>query len=102
MSGFGEKFTHNAIVLVTAQVYLPDGSLMIEGYGTIPPNKPARMTLPVVGGTGVYMNARGSLAVRSYRKRGENETRLPPRALGTYQKAFRRYESGDRGRATRP
>jgi hypothetical protein len=75
LSGFGEKFTHRATVLVTAQAYLPDGTLLIEGFGTIPPGAPAKLKLPVIGGTGVYANARGYLAVRNPRG-GESRSRL--------------------------
>jgi hypothetical protein len=64
MTGFGTNFTHRATVLVNAQVYLPDGTLMIEGYATLRPDGPNKFKLPVVGGTGVYDNARGYIAVR--------------------------------------
>jgi hypothetical protein len=75
LSGFGEKFTHRATVLVTAQAYLPDGTVLVEGYGTIPPGAPAKLKLPVIGGTGVYANARGYLTVRNLRG-GESRSRL--------------------------
>ena len=64
VTGFGAKFTHRATVLVQAQVFLPDGTLMIEGYSDVPPDGPHTFVLPVVGGTGVYANARGSIEVR--------------------------------------
>jgi hypothetical protein len=70
LSGFGRDFTHRATVLVTAQLYLPDGTLLVEGFGTIPPGAPAKMKLPVIGGTGVYDNARGHVVVRNLRGGG--------------------------------
>jgi hypothetical protein len=69
MTGFGEKFTHSATVLFQAQVYLPDGTLFVEGYASLPAGeRPGRFKLPVVGGTGVYGNARGYLKVRAGRR----------------------------------
>ena len=73
MSGFGTNFDHRATVLVQAQVYLPDGTLMIEGFGAIAPERPARFKLPVVGGTGVYDNARGYLSVRDIGNTGRTK-----------------------------
>jgi len=63
MTGFGKRFTHRAALLVTAQVNLPDGTLVIEGYSNVPPDGPHTFKLPVVGGTGVYDNARGYVVV---------------------------------------
>ncbi len=64
VTGFGANFTHRATILVNAQVYLPDGTLMIVGYGNIPPDGPHRFKLPVIGGTGVYDNARGYMTTQ--------------------------------------
>jgi hypothetical protein len=75
LSGFGANFDRRATVLVTAQAYLPDGTLLIEGFGTIPPDAPAKVKLPVIGGTGVYVNARGYLVARNLRG-GEGRSRL--------------------------
>lgn len=75
ISGFGPKFTRRATVLVTAQVYLPDGSLLVEGFAGIPAGKPARIRVPVIGGTGVYDNARGYLIARNI-PGGESRSKL--------------------------
>jgi hypothetical protein len=64
IDGFGERFSHKGTVLFVAQAYLPGGSLMIEGYGQVNPNGPSRFVFPVVGGTGIYANARGTVTVR--------------------------------------
>ena len=68
MTGFGPNFSHNAVVLFPAQVYLPDGTVFVQGYGGLPPDGPVRLTLPVVGGTGVYDNVRGYVNVRGARR----------------------------------
>jgi hypothetical protein len=64
VTGFGAKFTHRATILATAQIYLPDGTLMAMGYGNIPAAGPHRFTVPIVGGTGVYANARGYMTTQ--------------------------------------
>jgi hypothetical protein len=64
VTGFGKNFSHRATLLVQAQVFLPDGTMMIEGYSNVPPNGPHVFKLPVIGGTGVYDNARGYIVVR--------------------------------------
>jgi len=64
ITGFGDNFSHKATVLFVAQAYLPGGSLLIEGYGQPSPNGPSRFVFPVVGGTGSYANARGTVVVR--------------------------------------
>jgi hypothetical protein len=63
-TGFGPKFQLHASVLFTVQAYLPGGSVLVQGFGEINPNGPSRFTIPVVGGTGVYANARGYVKVR--------------------------------------
>jgi hypothetical protein len=74
VSGFGPDVTRRATVLAAAQLYLPDGTLFIEGYGSIRADAPPTLKLPVIGGTGVYDNARGEVVVRGLR--GEGRTRL--------------------------
>jgi hypothetical protein len=64
VTGFGAKFTHRATILATAQMYLPDGTLMAMGYGNIPADGPHKFTVPIVGGTGVYANARGYMTTQ--------------------------------------
>ena len=71
VTGFGTNFDHRAALFVEAQLYLPDGTLLIEGFGDLSPSRPARFKLPVVGGTGVYDNARGYLVARDL---GNGET----------------------------
>ena len=48
---------------MTAQVFLPAGSLLVEGYARFGgAEKPA--TFPIVGGTGRYATARGYVISR--------------------------------------
>jgi hypothetical protein len=63
MTGFGPNFSHKAIVLIQAQIYLPDGSIFVEGFAGLTPDGPATLLLPVLGGTKNYANARGFLKV---------------------------------------
>jgi hypothetical protein len=64
VTGFGARFNHPALVLISAQAYIPGGSVIVHGYGHLNADGPARLTLPVVGGTGLYDNARGFVRVR--------------------------------------
>ena len=64
MTGFGSNFSHRATVLFQAQAYLPDGSIFVEGYGSLAPDGPTRLELPIVGGTRIYANAHGYVKVR--------------------------------------
>ena len=64
ITGFGPKFTHKGTILFVAQVFLQQGTLLVQGYGQVDPNGESRFTLPVVGGTGAYSGARGYLNVR--------------------------------------
>jgi len=73
VTGFGRNFSHNATVLFVAQLYLPGGTLLLEGYGQVSPDGPSRITFPVIGGTGIYANARGSM---NFRNLGESTRRL--------------------------
>jgi hypothetical protein len=68
MTGFGPNFSHRAVVLIQAQVYLPDGSIFLEGYVSLKPDGPATFLLPVLGGTKNYANARGFLKVLAGRR----------------------------------
>jgi len=63
ITGFGPKFTHKATILFVAQVFVPRGTLLVQGYAPVSPNGPSPLTLPVVGGTGAYADARGFLNV---------------------------------------
>lgn len=63
VSGFGPDFTHKGTILFVAQVFLQRGTLLVQGYGRVSPNRESRFTLPVVGGTGIYSGARGHLDV---------------------------------------
>lgn len=76
--GFGPRFSHRALALFEAQVYLPDGTLFGEGYGELRPDGPTRFDVPVVGGTGVYSNARGFVRVRAGERRTLLEFNLSP------------------------
>lgn len=73
VTGFGPNFSRKATVLFVAQLYLPGGTLLLEGYGQVSPNGPSRITFPVLGGTGIYANASGSM---NFRNMGENTRRL--------------------------
>ena len=64
VTGFGPRFSHSALMLFDAQAYLPGGSVVAEGYGRLNPDGPTRLTLPVIGGTGIYANVRGQVNVR--------------------------------------
>lgn len=64
VTGFGPRFSHSALMLFEAQAYLPGGSVIAEGYGRLNPDGPTRLTLPVIGGTGIYANVRGQVNVR--------------------------------------
>jgi len=61
-----------AVGLLVAQVFLPDGSLLIEGYTRFGgAEKPS--TFPVLGGTGSYAASRGYVISRPL---GSNRTQL--------------------------
>jgi hypothetical protein len=67
ITDFGPDFSKNALAFFTAQAFLPAGTILVEGFGRIDPDAPARWTFPVIGGTGVYANARGHVVVRDLR-----------------------------------
>jgi hypothetical protein len=48
----------------TVSAYLPAGQIVVTGFFRESPNRPLSATLPVVGGTGAYSNARGQVRVR--------------------------------------
>ena len=65
VTSFGPNFSRPAVVLYVVQAYLHGGSVLVEGYAVEKANGPAKFTLPVVGGTGIYDNARGYVTVRN-------------------------------------
>ena len=73
VTGFGPNFSHKATVLFVAQLYIPGGTLLLEGYGQVSADGPSRITFPVIGGTGIYANARGYM---NFRTLGESTRRL--------------------------
>ncbi len=76
ITGFGSDFSQKATALFTAQAYLPGGTILVEGYGQLNADGPLKATLPIVGGTGTYANARGYLNVRDLGDGNENKTNL--------------------------
>jgi hypothetical protein len=52
-----------ATALCTGQFYVPGGSVLAHGFIRLTEG-PGRFTVPVVGGTGLYANARGFLKIR--------------------------------------
>jgi hypothetical protein len=81
VTGFGPRFSHPALMLFDAQAYLPGGSVMAEGYGRLNPDGPTRLTLAVIGGTGIYANARGQVKVRDLGNGNINKTSIIIRLL---------------------
>jgi hypothetical protein len=67
-------------MLFDAQAYLPGGSVMANGYGRLNPDGEAHA--PVIGGTGIYANARGQGQRTGHRNGNIDKTsitfRLPP------------------------
>ena len=76
VTGFGPTYTLPAQILVDAQASLPGGTIMVVGYGRLAANGPSRLTLPVVGGTGTYSNARGYVKVRDLGNGNISKTNL--------------------------
>jgi hypothetical protein len=76
VTGFGSNFEHRALILVDAQATIPGGTVMITGYGSLSANGPSRLTLPVVGGTGIYDNVRGYVKVRDLGNGDINRTNI--------------------------
>lgn len=67
MSTFGAR---GATVEVSGQMFLHGGSLRVEGIGRVGPG-PNRFTLPIVGGTGSYAGARGTVELRDLGSSGD-------------------------------
>jgi hypothetical protein len=68
MSAFG---AHGATVELSGQLFLHGGSLRVEGVGQVGGHGPSRFTLPIVGGTGSYAGARGTLELRDLGSSGD-------------------------------
>lgn len=80
---FRSTFSHKgASADITGQVYLPGGSVLVDGIGFIPSTGPASFTLPVIGGTGKYIGARGELDTRDLAS-GGNKTAFELHLLTT-------------------
>jgi Allene oxide cyclase barrel like domain len=73
ITGFGPTFARKATVLFVAQLFVRGGTILAEGYGQVVADGPAKLTFPIVGGTGRYADVRGSINVRTL---SENKTRL--------------------------
>ena len=67
MSGFGP---HGATIGLSGQLFVQGGSLLAEGTGRVTQG-PSRFTLPVIGGTGRYAGARGTLTLRDIGASGD-------------------------------
>ena len=50
--------------LCSGQAFLPAGSVLLEGFIPVVFDGAAKFSLPVVGGTGTYANARGFARIR--------------------------------------
>jgi hypothetical protein len=48
---------------VVAQMHLRGGTVLVEGYASLLADGPSTFALPVIGSTGIYANARGSIKV---------------------------------------
>ena len=60
MSAFG---AHGATVDISGQMFIPGGSLRVDGIGRVTQGA-NRFTLPILGGTGVYAAAHGTVDLR--------------------------------------
>jgi len=58
--------------LVTAQAFLPGGSLFVQGYAHFGPSDPPT-AFPILGGTGTFATARGYVVSR---QSGDDSTKL--------------------------
>jgi hypothetical protein len=76
ITGFGPDFSRKALLLFTAQAYLPGGTVLVEGYGNVNADGPSTFTLPVIGGTGTYANARGYVVVSDIGDGNQNKSNL--------------------------
>jgi hypothetical protein len=75
ITGFGRDFSQKATALIVAQAYLPGGTIIVQGYAQLAEG-PFKSKLPIIGGTGIYANARGYLNVRDLGDGNENKTNL--------------------------
>ena len=71
----------SGMALCTGQFFLPAGSVLVHGF--IPLSEgPARFTIPIAGGTGLYSNTRGFLRIRDIgtgdEDKSNNEFHLMP------------------------
>lgn len=57
------KNSHRAPAYCAVSLSLPDGKILVAGFGPFPVG-PSGSTVPIVGGTGAYANARGYVKVR--------------------------------------
>ncbi len=67
VSAFG---AHGATIELAGQLFLHGGSLRVEGIGQVGQG-PSRFTLPIVGGTGSYAGARGTVELRDLGSSGD-------------------------------
>lgn len=67
-------FTSTSTARMDGVTTLPDGTIVFKGELTVLPNN--TITIPVVGGTGKYANASGTLLVGSGSKQALNTYRL--------------------------
>ena len=75
ITGFGPDFSQKATALFVAQVYIPGGTMLAQGYAQLAEG-PLKARFPIVGGTGIYANARGYVNVRDLGDGNENKTNL--------------------------
>ena len=64
-----------ATALCTGQFYLPAGSVLAQGFIHFT-DGPGRFTIPIVGGTGLYANARGFLKIRDLGNGNEDKSNI--------------------------
>jgi hypothetical protein len=69
-SGFSKA---GAKVYLVGQLFLPSGSLLVEGFTKVSTG-PTTFTLPVVGGTGTYAASRGTMTSHDLGSSGEKST----------------------------
>jgi hypothetical protein len=67
MSHFGRA---GATVELNGQMFLRGGSLLVEGIGPVTQGR-NHFTLPIIGGTGTYAGARGSIDLRDLGANGD-------------------------------
>jgi hypothetical protein len=65
-----------ASVLATMQVYLEGGTILIEGMAHVPGSGPAKFTLPIIGGTGSFANARGYMSAHDLGDGNQNKSTM--------------------------